>query len=275
VPKDPLVDPLGLQDAKSQLKSMPAHFDMPLPAFVSHVEDYADNIVRLKNYLSSVIPVRIMQLTMTSFMKTLYFVDLYLTGIESENAYALPLAARAQMELFAVCWDVAQVVERNAGASDERLVHRAKEVDDALINATFGSRDSRFLQLLRNDKKGHGSVLRGIVDGDFKVLSASNVLTRFGRMAKVEKYAGCREDYERLCEVLHPNMAQSLVLMRAHPDRKGDVRFARDSVALRKLIEMTARPMAVATDGILVSVGSMEFPFGGQGWTEEPKGPEK
>jgi hypothetical protein len=255
-----------LQNARRYLRSLPAFFDMPLPTLVSHAGSYAEDAARLKDYASSVIPVRLMQLTTTSFMKTLYFVELYLGGIESGNAYALPLAARAQMELFAVCWDVSQIVERNRGASEDRLAERVKEVDEALINATFGSRDPRFFDGLRRVKRVSG--LRQIVEGDFKPLTASNVLTRLDRLSRVARYSACRQEYDHLCEVLHPNMGQSLVLMRPHPERDGDVRFARDRLVLERLMETTSEPMAIATDGTISSLNAVEWPFGWHGRRE-------
>jgi hypothetical protein len=109
------------------------------------------------------------------------------------------------------------------------------------------------------------SGLRDFAEEDVKPLKANRVGKRLDRLSKVREYSEVREEYNRLCEVLHPNMNQSLLLMRPHPEREGDVRFARDELVLERVLGMTIEPMGIAVEGTITSLNSINWPFGWQG----------
>jgi hypothetical protein len=54
--------------------------------------------------------------------------------------------------------------------------------------------------------------VRPVNDDDVTLVEARNVLGRIDRLAKSGVFPEARELYDRLCEYLHPNVVQNLIL---------------------------------------------------------------
>src|SRR5262249_37506729 len=170
----------------SALASGRQDFDFQPPALASHAEQYAADPARLQKYAKQVISGRIMILLAASRMNTQALLQGYLLGIEAKNAFSLVLAARAQLELFFVAADTANIIRENAGEHPEDFAKRVRTVDEALINATFGTRSALLQQMLT---KFGLSKLRAATPKDYDVLKSKNILTRLERLSKDDRYS--------------------------------------------------------------------------------------
>jgi hypothetical protein len=248
-----------IRHMRRELQDGPTHYDGNAVDFISNVELHSDPPA-LRGYASGVIPARIMQLYVTTRMKTLSLTELYMAGVERNIVYALPLAARAQLEIFAVVWDVVHIINQNAGLSDETFQTRVKIVDDALISAVYGARHSFLKDLLRNF--GSGPLNREVSQDDLDKLTATNILTRLKRLEKQPTYSQLANAYEVLCELTHPNMLQNFLLVTYDEKKPQILRWACGSVALKRAITLTAEPMVLAAEEALKTIDSIEAPFG-------------
>jgi len=250
-----------IKDVHRFLTRSRTEYDFQLPTLVSHAPDYAHDLARLRRYAREVVNGRIMQLLAVTFMKSWFLVDLYLMGLERRNPYSLFLATRTQMEIFAVTWDTAETIRQNAGDEGDRFAERVKTIDEALINATYGTRSALILDLL---PKLEASKLRATRDEDVQTWKARNVLTRLDRLSKSKGYGDCKADYERICEYLHPNIGQNIVLVVSSTKKKQWVKACRtDREPLKRAIRATARPMDQASKGTVQMLASLHPPFAG------------
>jgi hypothetical protein len=79
------------------------------------------------------------------------------------------LAARSQLELLSVVADVTNVIRQNAGEHLEEFAARVRRVDEALITATFGTRNAQLKELMQELGV---SRLRPPASADIAVLTA-------------------------------------------------------------------------------------------------------
>lgn len=230
----------AIRDLATRLKSSRTEYEFKMPALVSHAQDYANDPPRLKRYAGQVIGARAMQFLGTNLMKTHFFTEMYLNGIAQKNPYPVLMAARSQIEVAAVVWDIVQVLKENAGDHTDRYLERVRRIDSELITATYGTRSEKVKKLLPTMKL---SRMRETKDGDLKTFEARNILTRIDRLSRSEYYAECKEDYERLCEYLHPNLGQNLILL-VNSDKAGFAKLTRtDPVVISHAISTSAPAM--------------------------------
>jgi hypothetical protein len=249
-----------LQSLLLELQAGRQEFDFQLSSLVSHARDYASDIPRLRKYAKQVVGGRIMILLGVSRMTTQGLLQTFLAGVDLRSPFPLLLAARVQLELFAVIANIIRVVRENSGEHEAQFVERVERVDQALINATFGTRSEVIEKLMGEAKL---SQLRDQGKPDHDVLKAKNVLTRLQRLAASGLYDDCKEDYERLCEYVHPNFGLNMLLLIHSPL---DARLLRLSHLSKdpfdRAVLVSARPMARSSKGCLAMFDQLEPPFG-------------
>lgn len=260
-PEDVERSVLEIRELLAKLTASRAEYDFMPPAMVSHAKDYAADLSRLKRYARLVIQARVLQLLSTTFMKTWFLLDLFVNGLERANPFAPLFAARSQMELFAVVFETINTVRTNSGDHDADFVARVQRIDEVLLNATYGTRSIAVPELLR---KLRPSKVRDVRDDDFETLQARNILTRITKVAKSPNYGTFLADYERLCEYLHPNMAQNMLLM---APSKRDSRFIKlsriDPLVMQTAVTASAIPMSQAARGAIAIFDDLMPPFSG------------
>ena len=112
-------------------------------------------------------------------MNTQVLLQTYLLGVEAKNSFSMLLAARPQLELYSVVADTTGIVQKNSGEHEEDFAIRVRAVDEALINATFGTRSSLVREMM---SKIGISRLRSATPADDGVLKSKNVLTRLEKL---------------------------------------------------------------------------------------------
>lgn len=235
-------------------------YDFQPAALVSHAEDYADKPDRIRHYGRQVIFARIMTLLASSRMTTQALLQTFLLGADSKAPFAMLLPSRAQLELFSVVADVARIINENAGEQDENFAERVRRVDQALINATFGTRSSVLKGLMAEAEL---SRLRSAVTEDLDILSAKNVLTRLDKLSKSDLYPDCKKDYERLCEYVHPNWGMNMLMVVPSPVDPRLLRFSMNSEEpYTRAVSACAAIMARAAKGTLAAFENLQPPFG-------------
>lgn len=200
---------LSIRDTHRQIEKLPPDYDFQLPALVSHVADYSSDLPRLRRYAGQVIGARIMQFGHMALYKTYYFIEMFLRGHAARNVYEMVFAARALIEVYAVTRDTYATIADNAGDHEGNFATRVQAIDDALINATYGTRSELVRKLFPTLE---ASKLRDVNERDVTLILAKNVLTRIDRAARFDDYPDCRTDYDRLSEYVHPNTGQNIIL---------------------------------------------------------------
>ena len=171
----------SIRRTHKQIDALPSNYDFQLPTLVSHVGDYGSNPLRLKRYAVRTIGARIMQFTHITLYKTHYFLEMFLSGYSNKNMYSMLFSARALIETYAVTRDVYTIISKNAGDHEVNYVERVKTIDEALINATYGTRLELVRELFPNLEP---SKLRDVNENDISLIQAINILTRINRAAK-------------------------------------------------------------------------------------------
>lgn len=243
----------------SELASGRQDYDFLPPALVSHVEQYASQPERLRKYARQVISGRIMIFLVSSRMNTQVLLQSYILGVEARNPFSVLLAARSQLELLFVVADTINVIRQNAGEHTENFVKRVRKVDEALINATFGTRSSLVKDMM---SKIRVSRLRSATPEDDNVLKSKNVLTHLERLSRDSAYSECKADYERLCEYVHPNYGMNMLHVVASPHPK----LLRFSLASRepfdRALAASATTMVRAARETVAAMDKIHPPFG-------------
>jgi hypothetical protein len=180
-----------------------------VPPLIPHVDDYREDLPRLGRYASQVINARIRQFGFTTLHKTYYFLEMYLQGNSGRNIYQMVFASRALIEVYAVTADTFRVIVKNSGDQPDELAKRAKEIDEAIIKSTYGTRSDNVRSVF---KEIAASKLRAATDEDKAIIEAKNILTRIDRSSRLEEYPDCRSDYDRLSEYVHPNIGQNVII---------------------------------------------------------------
>lgn len=184
----------------------------------------------------------------------------YLLGIDAKNRFPMFLAARSQLELFSVVADTARIIRDNSGEHPENFTDRVRAVDEALINATFGTRSPVLQKLMPDLVK---SRLRSVTSDDHEVLKSTNILTRLGRVKKNGVYPECIEDYERLCEYVHPNWGMNMLHVVASPINAKWLRLSLTSPEpLKHAITASAQVMGRAARLTTAPLDEIQPPFG-------------
>jgi hypothetical protein len=245
----------------TELARSRAEYDFQAPALVSHADAYATDPSRLQRYATTTVNARIMQFLAVTFMKTYHFLDAYLYGIDRKNPFAALSAARSQLEIYAVTWDTVEAVRRYAGGHPAGFAQRVKAVDEALISATYGTRSPLIKNLLR--RIPGISKVRPVNDDDVALVEARNVLGRIDRLAKSGVFPEGQDVYDRLCEYLHPNVGQNLIL--CGPSRLGEnfwrLERAGDQ-ATQYALTASASAMAQSAEGSVRLFDGLTPPFG-------------
>jgi hypothetical protein len=109
---------------------------------------------------------------------------------------------------------VVRVIKDNAGKQEEKFAERVRKVDQALINATFGTHSSVLKGLL---SEAELSRPRSAVSQDMDIFSATNVLTGLDKLSKNGAYPECKQDHERLCEYVHSNWGMNMLMLVPSP----------------------------------------------------------
>lgn len=246
---------------RSVLQTLAARDESPflVPALISHaVEAASQGPERLRNYAVGAVNARIFLLSLSIAYRTRYFVELYLTSYESKNPFGMLFAARAQVELYAVAADVARVIEENATGDEAHMAERVSTVDRALITATLGTRSEAVKNAVRADG---GSAVRSPSEEDIQAIDAVNVVSRIKRADQQSEYEGLTGDYERLCEYLHPNVGQTILLMVEASANTAKFSTLAEEPMMRAL-DVSLNPMRRAAELSTRLAFSPVFPFG-------------
>jgi hypothetical protein len=138
---------------------------------------------------------------------------------------------------------------------------RIRSVDEALISATYGTRSPLIKNLFRQIPGI--SKVRSVNDEDVAVIEARNVLGRIDRLAKSGVFPESRDVYDRLCEYLHPNVGQNLIL--CTPSGLGE-KFWRleraGDLAIQYALTASAAAMAQSAEGSVRLFDGLTPPFG-------------
>jgi hypothetical protein len=244
----------------NKLLSGRQEYDFQPAALVSHAQDYADKPERIRNYGRQVICGRIMTLLASTRMTTQALLQTFLLGADAKAPFAMLLPSRAQLELFSVVAEVVRIINVNAGEQEENFAERVRTVDQALINATFGTRSSVIKGLL---SEADLSRLRSTVSEDMDILSAKNVLTRLDKLGKSGLYPECKQDYERLCEYVHPNWGMNMLMLVPSPLDPRLLRFSlKSDDPFERALSVCAAIMGRAAAGTLAAFENLKPPFG-------------
>ncbi len=234
-------------------------YDFLPPALASHAEQYANEPQRLARYAKQVISARIMIFLVSSRTSTQSLLHSYLLGVEAKNPFSLLLAARSQLELFFVVADTVNIIRENAGEHSEQFVRRVRTVDEALINATFGTRSSLAKEMM---SKIGVSRLRAATTEDYGVLKSKNILTHLERLSKDSAYKKCKSDYERLCEYVHPNYGMNMLHVVASPHPKL-LRFSlKSQEPFVRAVTASSATMIHAARETIAAMDKVHPPFG-------------
>jgi hypothetical protein len=256
----PISSPNALKALHVKLSAERQDYDFQPPVLVSHALDYATQPERLRRYAQQTVNARIMVLLASSTMTTQALLQTYLLGEQSRAAFPMLLATRSQLELFAVVVDAIRTVKANAGQHDKNFANRVHAVDEALINATFGTRSSVLKDVMT---KAGLSRLRSTNEKDFEALTSKNILTRLEKLAKSGFYPECKDDYERLCEYVHPNWGMNMLHVVKSPVNEKLLRFSlTSSEPFERALVVSALPMHRAALGTLSGFDGLEPPFG-------------
>jgi hypothetical protein len=249
----------SIRGTLARIKKLPPDYDFQMPALISHADDYSKNLARLRRYAGQVVGARIMQFGYMTLYKTYYFLDMFLRGHGDRNIYEMVFAARALIEVYGVTADVHSTIGKNAGDHADEFIARVKEVDEALIKATYGTRS----QLVKDVFKGvASSKVREVADKDLAIMEAKNILTRIDRVSKHEDYPQCRSDYDRLSEYVHPNSGQNMILGWPSPIDEKWLRLSRRSkYAFITAVNVSVGPAEKASRLIVHRILDGEFPF--------------
>lgn len=245
-----------LHDARARIDRLPPTYESDVPVMWSMPTEPMDK-GRLADYAKSVIPQRLIHLTVFAMNKTFHFVNGYLRGIESGNPYVLYSMTRAQIELLAAVYKVASTIRSVASRPLDATT--VAEVDRALVGFLYGNRLQIFEGLR---EKGHvPSDLPRTADEDW---TATNIVTLVQRLARDPEFADVKQDYERLCEFLHPNLFSNAVLIEQVPTVSGlSIRIYRsDQMVTSRAVKHTLEMMAAWTDATITLVNSIDWPFG-------------
>jgi hypothetical protein len=189
------------------------------------------------------------------------------------NIYEMVFASRALIEVYAVTADTYKTIGQNAGDHPDAFLVRVKEIDRALIKATYGT---RLEQVKKVFKDVASSKLRSAEDRDVDLIDAKNILTRIDRVSRMEEYPECRSDYDRLCEYVHPNTGQNLVLTWPSSKHADWLRISRRSkYAFVTAVNVSVGPTDKASGLIVRHVLEGNFPFAGDVYFPEQKRPKE
>jgi hypothetical protein len=208
-----------------------------------------------------VVPQRILHLTAFAFTKTYHFVSGYLAGVETENPYSLYTMARCQVELLASLYRPISIIR--VSSAKEPTADQVCAVDRALVRFLYGNRAQQYDFFYRNCRDFADAPPTANEDW-----TAINVLTLIDKLDKDNDYHGVKQDYERLCEFLHPNLLSNFVLTEPFvKDAKTNIRIHRKSeYVMARCLRDTAQRMAAWTDATIQIVNSVDWPFGEPMW---------
>jgi hypothetical protein len=208
----------------------------------------------LRDFAESVIPVRTMWAVALTLNKTFHFVDGYLGAMSTGNPYVLFAMTRAQVELLAAVYRVAETIEAAAVRSSDPS--SVESVDRSLVGFLYGNRR----QLFENLSEA-GYVPPDVPTTARDDFEAKNVITLVQRSQRDPRFDGVLTDYERLCEFLHPNAFGNMALMELLPDH--GVRIHRSGERVMTVaVRNTLSAMTKWTDATISLVNSIKFPFG-------------
>jgi hypothetical protein len=203
-------------------------------------------------------------------MTTQQLLSMYLTGFALKAPFPILLAARSQLELFSVVSDTARIIKENSGEHADNFAARVRAVDEALITATYGTRAP-----LRKDRLQMMMPLsraRPMTPRDYEVLNSKNILTRLEKVSKSGIYPECKEDYECLCDYVHPNWGMNLLHLVASPMSNKWLRLSLKSEEPFELaLEESAKIMLRASSETVKALGELNPPFGMPDWTPLPQ----
>ena len=251
---------IEVQSLLVKLTSEPQKYDFQPPTLVSHANDYADQPDKLRKYAKQVISARIMIFLISTRFSTQALLQTYLLGIDAKNPFPMVLATRSQLELFSVVADTVRIIRDNSGEHSEHFATRVRAVDEALINATFGTRSPVLQKLMPEVVK---SRLRPVTSDDHDVLKSKNILTRLERVKKSGVYRECIEDYERLCEYVHPNYGMNMLHVVASAINPKFLRLSLTSPEpFERAKSASVKVMARAAQLTIAPLDEIQPPFG-------------
>ncbi len=251
---------LAIERVHRELAARDEAWEFMPPTPISHVREYASDRKRLWRYADKIIGARIEQFRESSYLKTWFFLDLYLYGRASGNPFALPFAARAQLETYAYVHDTVCIIQQNAGNQPENYLERVATVDNELIRAMHGTRSERMLDIVAT--VGARDVRPLLGDGR-ETEAVRNIRSRMEKASKTSPYREIVSDYEHVSAYVHSSYQQDEILM--VPSATGDGRFSRLSrthnLPLEALTRATARAMAIAARSTIDEFANLDPPF--------------
>ena len=156
--------------------------------------------------------------------------------------------------------DTIKIVSDNAGEHAEAFVERVQRVDEALIKATYGTRSNSLKELFKSIPL---SKIRETSIADLDQLTAKNVMSRLEKLSRVIPYRSCKEDYERLCEYVHPNYGMNMLRVVTSPADSRLLRFSMTSKEpYERALTASSDVMTKAARSTLHSFDTLQSPFG-------------
>jgi hypothetical protein len=230
-----------IRAAYRYLGGFTSEYEVPIPPpnVIDHFD--LDDAQRAEVFGRDVISSRIMGILAATFMKTRYLVELYLASWKSPNPFGLLLAARSQIELFAIARQL------------QRAIAVAKTAKAPLSASVLTTLDESLVKLFWGSKKLHP---------DWAKVDATNGMTLLQKDDGKAPYPECWTDYEHLSEYLHPNLRQNALLGREVPGKPDYSRLATDELVMVRAIAQSVEPMARAVSATIESLNQVDFPFG-------------
>jgi hypothetical protein len=176
------------------------------------------------------------------------------------NPFPMLLSARSQLELLSIVAEAARIIKDNAGVHTDRFPERVRIIDKTLIKATYGTRSTQLKELFRGLPP---STLRSTSDADHDLLTSKNVLSRIDKLCKMIPSRNWKEDYERFCEYVHPNLGMNMLRVVTSPLDKRLLRFSLTSrEPLDRALDASSEVMAQAARETLRAMATVQPPFG-------------
>lgn len=251
-----------LKEAQQYFDGFPASSECPLLKGWFNVADDGGQ-ERITNYSRSVVPQRIIQLTTFAFAKSYHFVSGYLAGVQIKNPFCLFTMARCQAELLASVYRPISIIR--ASSTKTPTAEQLAVVDRALVRFLYGNRAEQF-ELFHENCVDFAEVPQ-TANEDW---TAINIITLIDKLNKDNEYHGIKQDYERLCEYVHPNLLSNFVLTEPFvKGEKANVRIHRKGEYLMtRCLRETAQRMAAWTDATIRLINSIDWPFGEPLWKD-------
>ncbi len=262
-----------LENTLSELSALPSHYisRVPLMPWVRRDEL---SVEELDLYATSVIPLRMKHWATVVQYKTVNFIRGYLGGITQENPYVLFSMTRCQIELLAAAYRPIGVIysvkskfpEEDADEKTitEALRNAVWDIDQAFVQFLYGSKPSKDTISQFQELRLRADVMAAAPKTADKDWESRNIVTLINSASEVQDYMRLRDDYDVLCDYLHPNWASSRCLTEWTQDSGNlTMRLHREGETVRlAAVHASVQAMAEWADETRRLVDSAPLPFG-------------